>query len=179
MEDPCQEAAMMFVKYCPDSTIASVFKFKAPDKCLASEVQEHIDRYQIEMKEVLFKSKCCRPAAVHTQATMHDESPVKEEVTVTRSTSNDDCLKVLLSLFDRALTQTSQSVQKPTIAHQLQNKHCRVCQSSEHSTLAHCRQERLCLSCFEPNHFKRDCPRRQSGQGPTNITPSQNSQTLN
>ncbi len=32
MEDPFQEAAMMFVKYCPDSTLASVFRFKAPDK---------------------------------------------------------------------------------------------------------------------------------------------------
>ncbi|KAL4009395.1 hypothetical protein ACER0C_003247 [Sarotherodon galilaeus] len=51
IEDPCQEAAMMFVKYCPDPTLAAVFKFKAPDKWAASEIQEHVNRYQLEMKE--------------------------------------------------------------------------------------------------------------------------------
>lgn len=32
VEDSCQEVAMMFVKYCPDPTLAAIFKFKAPDK---------------------------------------------------------------------------------------------------------------------------------------------------
>lgn len=179
MEDPCQEVAMMFVKHCPDPTLAAVFKFKAPDKWAASEVQEHIDRYQIEMKEVLSKSKCLRPIAVHTQAPTLDESPVQKDITVTRPTCNDDCLKVLVSLFDRALSQNNHSVQKPAFSDQIQHKSCSVCQSSEHSTLAHCRQKRLCLACFEPNHIKRNCPRRQPGQGQISTSPLQSPQTLN
>ncbi len=53
MENPCQEAAMMFVKYCPDPTLSAIFRLKAPDKWTASEVQEHLDRYQTEQKEQL------------------------------------------------------------------------------------------------------------------------------
>ncbi|KAI3375462.1 hypothetical protein L3Q82_003792 [Scortum barcoo] len=51
MENPCQEATMMFVKYCPDPALAAVLKFKAPDKWTTSEIQERIDHYQIERKE--------------------------------------------------------------------------------------------------------------------------------
>ncbi len=51
LENPCQEAAMMFVKYCPDPTLSAIFCLKAPDKWTASEVQEHLDRYQTELKE--------------------------------------------------------------------------------------------------------------------------------
>lgn len=50
MENPCQEAAMMFVKYCPDPTLSAIFRLKARDKWTASEVQEHLDRYQTEQK---------------------------------------------------------------------------------------------------------------------------------
>ena len=71
MEDPCQEVAMMFVKYCPDPTLAAVFK--APDKWTASEIQEHIDRYQTEMKgQVLSKSKHFKlhPCTLQAEALM-------------------------------------------------------------------------------------------------------------
>ncbi|KAI5620950.1 hypothetical protein C0J50_19553 [Silurus asotus] len=40
MEDPCQEVAMMFVKYCPDSTFAAVLRFKSPEKWTAQEIIE-------------------------------------------------------------------------------------------------------------------------------------------
>lgn len=42
---------MMFVKYCPDSTLAAIFRFKAPERWTAQEIQEQLDWYQIEMKE--------------------------------------------------------------------------------------------------------------------------------
>lgn len=69
LEDPCQEAAMMFVKYCPDPTLAAILRLKAPDKWTASEIQEYIDRYQTEVKEqVLQKSKRLRSVTLQTQA---------------------------------------------------------------------------------------------------------------
>lgn len=69
MEEPCQEADMMFVKYCPDPTLAAVFKFKAPDQWTANEIQEHIDHYQTDKKEqVLSKYKHLKPVATHVQA---------------------------------------------------------------------------------------------------------------
>lgn len=80
---------MMFVKYCPDPTLAAVLKFKAPFKWAASEFQERIDQYQIEMKEQgLSKSKCPRSVTVHVQTPAPDisatvchtvESPVESE----------------------------------------------------------------------------------------------------
>lgn len=83
MEDPCQEVAMMFVKYCPDPTLTAIFKFKAPDKWSAGAFQEYIDRYQIETREqALSKSKRPKPIAVHAQAPAPDSSetacPVRE-----------------------------------------------------------------------------------------------------
>lgn len=191
MGDPCQEVTMMFVKHCPDPTLAAVFKFKAPDKWTASEIQEHIDRYQIETKEQgLSKSKRIKPVTVHAQAPALDETRTAflpresavqgENDAASRPPCNDDCLKTLVSLFDRALAQNNQTVtaHRPLPHDQFQHRSCRVCQSPEHSTLSHCRQNRLCLACFEPNHIKRNCPKRQSNQGPR-VSPSPNTQPLN
>ncbi|XP_034085573.1 uncharacterized protein LOC117555027 [Gymnodraco acuticeps] len=189
MEDSCQEVAMMFVKYCPDPTLAAVFKFKAPDKWTASEIQEHIDRYQTEMKEqVLSKSKRVKPVTVHVQVSAPDVSEIVchprepsmqgEDSTASKPSCNDDCMKMLVSLFDRALSQNNQVTHKPLPSDPFQPKACRVCQSLDHSTLAHCRQKRLCLVCFEPNHIKKNCPNRQAGRG-SPAFPPQNSQPLN
>lgn len=175
MEDPCQEAAMMFVKYCPDPTLAAVFKFKAPDKWTASEIQEHVNRYQLEMKErMLPRSKCLTPVKANIQTpaadglatSMHPgETQVQAGSNETvKAPCNDSCLKLLISLFDHALSQNNQVADKQLPPGQARPRCCRVCQSPEHSTLAHCRQKHLCLACFEPNHIKRNCPRRSSIQ---------------
>ncbi len=123
MENPCQEAAMMFVKYCPDPTLSAIFRLKAPDKWTASEVQEHLDRYQTEQKEQsVVKSKrnvAVRNATAHTQSPIENEiaasgSPVAPSDNVNASTpsppqNDDNCMKTLISLFDRALSQNSQT----------------------------------------------------------------------
>ena len=189
MEDSCREVAMMFVKYCPDPTLAAIFKFKAPDKWTASEVQEHIDRHQTEMKEQMFsKSRYPKPVTVHAQEPALDnsgttcqsgESAVQGESSATsRVPCNDNCLKTLVSLFDQALSQNNQTARKPIPSDQFQRGGCRVCRSLEHSTHAHCRQKRLCLACFEPNHIKKDCPNRQPGRVQHASSP-QNAQPLN
>lgn len=179
----------MFVKHCPDPDLAAVFKFKAPDKWTASEVQELIDRYQTEMKEQLnSKSKCTKPLTVYTQAPAPDnseitshlvESAVQSENSATsRVPCNDNCLKTLVSLFDRALSQNNQAARRSNPHDQFQHRSCRVCQSREHSTLSHCRRDRLCLACFQPNHIKKDCPNRQASRF-QRASLSQNHEPLN
>lgn len=186
MTDPCHEAAMMFVKYCPDPTLAAIFKFKAPDKWTASEVQEHIDRYQSETKEQsLSKLKRSKPITVHVQTpesspvetVSHATEPVKQNEN-TNTSCTDECLKMLVSVFDRALSQNNHAVSDNIKPDQVQRRSCRVCQSFEHSTLAHCRQKRLCLACFQPNHIKRNCPNIISNQN-QGASSQQNTQPLN
>ncbi|KAK7880967.1 hypothetical protein WMY93_032421 [Mugilogobius chulae] len=136
MTDPCHEAAMMFVKYCPDATLAAVFRFKAPDKWTASEVQEHIDRFQTERKELtVVKPKRSQPVTVHVQTP--EPSPpetachVAESVKQSESSKscNDECLKMLVSLFDRALSQNNHAVSDAIKPDHFQRRSCRV---SEH-----------------------------------------------
>ena len=162
----------MFVKYCPDPCLAAVLKFKAPDKWNASEIQEHVDRYQIELKEKLFTEPSClisaRNVKAHVQTTAVDVSasatcavspPVQLEVIASPNSQFDDnCIKTLIGLLDRSLAQNSQAEVRQHSPSQLQKRFCRVCKSVEHSTLAHCRHERLCLSCYRPGHIKRNCP---------------------
>lgn len=173
LENPCQEAAMMFVKHCPEPTLAAIFRFKSPDKWTASEIQEHIDRHQIEMKEHKFsKPKHSKPVTVHAQTFEPDSAAgcvVAPSVQVEAGTTpsfhcKDDCMKMLTALLDHAVLQNTQMAARQAPGKQFHNKLCRVCKSSEHSTLAHCRRDHLCLACFQPNHIKRDCPNRQPGQ---------------
>ncbi|XP_073727747.1 uncharacterized protein [Misgurnus anguillicaudatus] len=146
MEDPCQEAAMMFVKYCPDPTLAAVFRFKAPEKWAAQEIQEQLDRYQTELKERMStkpkRHTATRHVTSHVQNSHENEevdvgSPIKlgECTTVSpvhTTQSDDNCMRTLINLLDRAL---SQNVQMPS--HQPQSKFCKVCKSQDHSTVAH------------------------------------------
>jgi len=171
MDNPCQEAAMMFVKHCPDPTLSAIFRLKAPDKWTASEVQEHLDRYQTEQKEQLaIKSKRnfgVRNVTTHTQSPMEDEVvtsvfPVVSSDNINASTpshpqNDDNCMKTLIGLLDRALSQNSQAEMRRPRPIQPPVRACKVCHSPEHSTLAHCRRQRLCLTCFQPGHMKRDC----------------------
>nr|XP_021329869.1 uncharacterized protein LOC110437873 [Danio rerio]XP_021329871.1 uncharacterized protein LOC110437873 [Danio rerio] len=92
MDNPCQEAAMMFVKYCPDPSLSAVFRLKAADKWTASEVQEHLDRYQVEQKEQLaIKSKrnvTMRNVAVHRQSLVENEMMASGSPVVASEPSN-------------------------------------------------------------------------------------------
>ncbi|XP_054880620.1 uncharacterized protein LOC129355094 [Poeciliopsis prolifica] len=75
LDNPCQEATMMFVKHCPDPALAAILKFKAPDKWTAGEIQEHVDRYQIETREQT-SSRSRYPKL----ATAHAQAPVPEQL---------------------------------------------------------------------------------------------------
>lgn len=41
---------MIFVKHCPDTALASVFKYKPAEKWTAGEIQEHIVEHQREAR---------------------------------------------------------------------------------------------------------------------------------
>lgn len=77
IDDPCREVTMMFVKHCPDPSLAAVLRFKAPEKWTAGEIQEHVDRYQIDMRERL-NNRPYRPGPVGL-VTAHVQTPVSEE----------------------------------------------------------------------------------------------------
>lgn len=187
VDNPCQEATMMFVKHCPDPALAAILKFKAPDKWTASEIQEHIDRYQIETREQAFsRSRYPKLATVHTQAPVPEppsyhlrDIPSHQETGAAAPLQcNDSCMRTLISLFERTLSQNSQIAGRQDSPSQVHHKACRVCQSRDHSTVSHCKQKRLCLACFEPNHIKRDCPNRSSVRSEHGLQ-SQDPQHLN
>lgn len=143
---------MMFVKHCPDPALLAIFRLKAPDKWTASELQEHLDRYQTEQKEQLaVKSKRnfnVRNASAHTRSPMEGEVttsvfPVVSSENVNASTpshlqNDDNCMKMLIGLLGRALTQNVQAeLRLPWLSQPLMRP-CKVCHSPEQSTLTHC-----------------------------------------
>ncbi|XP_014876050.1 uncharacterized protein LOC106938493 [Poecilia latipinna] len=152
VDNPCQEATVMFVKHCPDPALAALLKFKAPDKWTASEIQEHIDRYQIEAREqAVSRSRYPKLATVHAQAPvleqlsppchLRDIPSPQETGAAALPHCNDSCMKTLISLFERTLSQNSQTAGRQKSPSQLHHKACRVCQSWDHSTISHCKQK--------------------------------------
>lgn len=187
IDDPSREVTMMFVKYCPDPSLAAVLRFKAPDKWTAKEIQEHVDRYQIEMKAKPNRPSLVKRLSSHVQAPeelISFSSPGSSLAQVEGNDNlsphlDDNCIRTLISLLDRTLVQNNQTVLRKPSHGQLQRKFCKVCQSTEHSTLAHCRQDRLCLSCFKPGHIKRDCPNKDVRQNTETPCPLGGQQHLN
>lgn len=193
IEDPCREVTLMFVKHCPDPSLAAVLKFKAPEKWTAGEIQEYVDRYQTELRGQMMtkpgRRNPVKDVTAHVQSPLAGDvmtrscpvsPPVQAEVNVTPAPQFDgNCMKTLISLLDRALAQNNQAAVRQRPPDQSQRKHCKVCKSAEHSTLSHCMQERLCLSCFEPGHIKRNCPNFQPRQIQPAMQSHQGPQPLN
>lgn len=198
--DPRREVIMMFVKHCPDPSLAAVLRFKAPEKWTAGEIQEHVDRYQIDTRERLnnrpYRPGPMRPVTAHTQTPVSEEAPmpnkpvmplVQAEAGVTSAPHFDEnCLRTLIGLLDCTLVHNSQEVvqnnqlmYRQHSSAQSQRKQCRVCKSLEHSTLAHCRRDRLCLSCYRQGHIKKSCPNSTPGQEDQTTPPPQERQSLN
>ena len=200
IDDPGREVTMMFVKYCPDPSLAAVLRFKAPEKWTAGEIQEHVDRYQIETREQLntrpHRPGPVRPVTAHAQTPVSEETfmpsqlvmpPVQAEASVTSTPQFDDnCLRTLIGLLDRTLVQNSQAMAQSNQpmyrqqqSDQSQKRHCKVCKSVEHSTLAHCRRDRLCLSCFKSGHIKKNCSSNTPGREDQATQPPREQKPLN
>lgn len=200
IDDPRREVTMMFVKHCPDPSLAAVLRFKAPEKWTAGEIQEHVDRHQIDTRERLnnrpYRPGLVRPVTAQAQTPVSEEAPmpskpvmppVQAEAGVTSAPHFDEnCLRTLIGLLDRTLVHNSQEVvqnnqpmYRQHSSAQSQRRQCRVCKSVEHSTLAHCRRDRLCLSCYRPGHIKKNCPDSTPGREDQTTPPPPEQQPLN
>lgn len=162
---------MMFIKHCPDQSLSNVFKFKSAEKWSACEIQERLDEHMQERKaqtyaksHSLYKTErrvCAQSPNVETSASNPDWSVPTSPLA--QSGSDTDCMKSLVSLLDRLVTQQTQFQASPhhqATTFQTYRKPCRVCRSLDHSTVSHSRHEDRCLRCLTPGHWKKDCPQR-------------------
>ena len=179
IEDPDHEVSMMFIKHCPDQSLAGIFKFKSAGQWLASEVQERLDEHMQDRKSrasVTSHQSNTVTCKVHSQFhapfgnSGSDPStsapPMQSPVSSTDSTGND-YMKSLVGLLDKLVTQQSQvplNLNSQALASPAFHKACRVCGKFDHSTVSHCRRENRCLKCLVPGHWKKDCTKRPSQQ---------------
>ncbi|KAF7669949.1 hypothetical protein LDENG_00105420 [Lucifuga dentata] len=176
--DPSHEVTMMFINHCPDQSLASVFKFKSADKWSASEIQERLDEYiqekkikatvtshRLNMGERKVHSQSYMPMVDNVALLNSAQSPVPSIVSTAQSSLDNACLKSLVGLLDRLVTQQTQIPVNPCnqpVASQTPRRACGVCGDSNHSTLSHCRRENRCLRCLVPGHWKKDCPQKSN-----------------
>lgn len=187
--DPSHEISMMFIKHCPDASLAGVFKFKSAEKWSACEIQERLDDHMQE-KKTRAAGRPQRPSSVERKILNHcsvDGMHVSTTSALpsshkTHASTDDDCMRSLVSLLDRLVTQQARESVNPNTkmtAPKSFQRMCRICGTGEHSTLSHCRREDRCLRCLAPGHWKKDCP-KQTNQHRSQPTDSNgNNQQLN
>ncbi|XP_026049107.1 uncharacterized protein LOC113036809 [Astatotilapia calliptera] len=179
MENMEAEIAMMFIRNCPDPSLACVFKCKPISKWTVMEVQEAIDEHQREChaKKKSLGSARPHPLLVAT-ATTTSESPEFElnhaQVGTVKcsqdspgkaagaAASDPSALDRVLSMLERVLERSNQPVHpviRPQPLASARFPSCQVCGNSSHSTRTHCMRERRCLGCLEVGHQRKDCPR--------------------
>lgn len=189
IDDPSREVSMMFIKHCPDQSLAGVFKFKSAEKWSACDIQERLDEHMQETRNRACKSfrpgtaaqkvhsQCQVPMVDNVIAPVVNTAPVSSTAPVLNTGVSpvpspaapatggfdNDCMRSLVSLLGQLVTQQTQVPAgfntQPAGSHSSQ-KVCRVCGSPGHSTVAHCRRENRCLKCLCPGHWKKDCPQQ-------------------
>lgn len=195
IDDPGHEVSMMFIKHCPDQSLASVFKFKSAEKWSACEIQERLDEHMQGKKTRAAAVKPLMPSTVEHKVHSQYHEPIADSAPVPNTTApsvpspvpmssasvDNVCMRSLVNLLDRLVTQHTQVPAnlraQATVPRSFQ-KVCRVCGASDHSTLSHCRRENRCLKCLLPGHWKRDCPDQtdQRRFQPANSAGGQNQQ---
>lgn len=168
---------------------------KSAEKWSACEVQERLDEHMQGKKTRAAAVRPLKPSTaehkVHSQChvPIADNAPVlnttvpsvPSPVPTPAASVDNVCMRSLVNLLDRLVTQHTQVPANPraqaTVPRSSQ-KVCRVCGASDHSTLSHCRQENRCLKCLSPGHWKRDCPDQtnQRRSQPANSAGGQNQQ---
>ncbi|KAK2814569.1 hypothetical protein Q5P01_000188 [Channa striata] len=177
MDNMDAEIAMMFVRNCPDPSLACVFRCKPISKWSLTEVQEAIDEHQRE-----YQAKRLSIANAHvvqvTPAVASSSSPEPEPVCAHLNTAvcapanpiksseavvpESNALERVLSMLERVLERTSQvthATSRPHFSPSARFPQCKVCGDGSHSTRTHCMREKRCLTCLEIGHQRRDCPK--------------------
>lgn len=183
MDNMNAEIAMMFIRNCPDPSLAYVFKCRPISKWSLAEVQEAIDEHQ---REYHVKKSNTNTAKSHVlqvaTAVTAISSPEPEtdcaqvntaKCTLTNPTksseaaaSEQSALERVLSMLEKVLERTSQPAQpgRPQFLSSARFTPCRLCGNNSHSTHSHCMRERRCLACFELGHQRKDCPKATAFQ---------------
>ena len=185
IDDPGREVSMMFIKHCPDQSLANVFKFKSAEKWSACDIQERLDEHMQESRNRAIRSfkrgasvqqvhsQCQVPMVDNVVAPVMDKAPVLSAASPVSSPVpaaaaagvDNDCMRSLVNLLGQLVTQHTQVPAgfnaQAAVPHSFQ-KVCKVCGSPGHSTVAHCRRENRCLKCLCPGHGKKDCPQQST-----------------
>lgn len=181
MDDVGREVAMMFIRNCPDSGLAYVFKTKPIRQWTAKEVQERIDEFQREKKtqmvsatrtpsnvklnkvDVCDHNKCLSDSP--TELTAFEQRTVgshRTQLSEPVTSQSLDRMTDMLSKVLDVLTTREQHFRQPrpysSSNTSTKSQGCRICKDKLHTTASHCRAERLCFGCHEPGHIKLNCP---------------------
>ncbi|XP_042559844.1 uncharacterized protein LOC122128886 [Clupea harengus] len=172
MEDVNKEVAMMFVRHCPDQSLAMVFKSKLVEQWTAKEVQERIDEYQCEMKtkrtEVSSLPRQNAALMLNSEESHSEysldcalqsckqtiEQPRRLYESVPTSQSSVDRMTDMLSKVLESVNalRATNSFSAPQHTRRGRDR-CRICSEGSHSTLQHCRTHCLCFACHQPGHL--------------------------
>lgn len=169
MEDMNKEVAMMFVRHCPDQSLAMVFKSKLVEQWTAKEVQERIDAHQSEVK-TKHREVSSLPrqntALLHSSEQAHSVAEpecalqsCKQRVEQPRSSdASVDKMTDMLSKVLESLNALHAAKPPSAPRGRMDRSKCRICGEGSHSTTEHCRTHRLCFGCHKPGHMKQSCP---------------------
>lgn len=186
MDNMDAEIAMMFIRNCPDPSLACVFKCKPISKWSLTEVQEVIDEHQREYqvrktKAITAKAHALQVATAVTTITSSEPDTDQVPVNTAKFTSanlakpsetpitDQSALERVLNMLERVLERTSQPVHSnpPQFSSSFSPARfhpCGVCGDRSHSTRTHCMKEKRCLNCLEQGHQRRDCPKTSPAQ---------------
>ena len=189
MDNMDAEIAMMFIRTCPDSSLACVFKCKPISKWSLTEVQEAIDEHQRECHVRKPNPNMSKAHVLQVATAVTDISPPEPEYaqlntakftqsnpprfTPTNLTKPSEAaapeqsaLERVLSMLERVLERTNQPSEavRPRFPPSDRFTPCRVCGDNSHATRTHCMRERRCLSCLDIGHQRKDCPRATAVQ---------------
>lgn len=181
VEDPGHEAAMMFVKHCPEPALYAAFRSKPVEKWTVGEVQEMVDSYHRD--KLSTKSSRAQHIAKVEEGEISGAwcMPQQSAFPVPiASNSEHATMNRVVFLLEKLLSTQEKSRgrgnSRPSTSAIPNDSPCKVCNEQSHTTQSHCFRDGLCFSCHKPGHRGFECPERKPGTArqPTSSGPSHN-----
>lgn len=178
IEDPGHEAAMMFVKHCPEPALYTAFRSKPVEKWTAGEVQEMVDSHHRDTLSTK-PSRAQRIAKVEEEENYGAWCMPQQSALPAPQASNSEHATMDRVVFLLEKLQSTQEKSRGRGNSRPPNDFpCKVCSEQSHTTQSHCFRDGLCFSCHKPGHRGFECPERKSGTT-RKPTPSGQSHNLN